>query len=134
VTDGATREALASLEGAAVERLAGEVARAREVLRLAEEMARALHSDHDSDVAALWRARVAPLRDGSARERARRTAEADALREAVATGGEALRKAEGARERASAALDALRHELAQRIARRTAWSQPVRPPDDDPEV
>jgi ATP/maltotriose-dependent transcriptional regulator MalT len=74
VTDGATREALASLEGAAVERLAGEVARAREVLRLAEEMARALHSDHDSDVAALWRARVAPLRDGSARERARRTA------------------------------------------------------------
>lgn len=134
MTDDATRAALAALETAAIERLAAELTRAEDLARAHAEALRGLHTDHDSDVAALARARAAHAsREADARTLGSSAREVEDLREAVSARQTRIRRASRALRAAEADLARLRHDMAQRIARRAALSAQTRVTIDDDE-
>lgn len=134
MTDDATRAALAAMETAAIERLTAELTRAEDLARALAEALRGLHTDHDSDVAALARARGAhAARVGDARSLGSSAREVEDLRAAAAAQRERVQGATRALRAAEADLARLRHDMAQRIARRAALGALPRVMDDDDE-
>lgn len=132
MTDPATRATLATLAHAAAERAVHALARAEDLHRAAAQVLRALHTDHDSSVAALERARrTHAFAVPSACARSAR---------AVEHAGEIVRALEVEINRARAAVETCatevamrRQELAQHLARRQVLQRPelLPAPDDD---